>query len=126
MPARSDWVTRTEQLAQQHGVPQDIALRWIAQESGFDVTADNGQAFGLGQITADTARLYGVENVQALSPEQNIQLAFRILLDNFQATGNWQDALSMYHSGVNLQTAARQRRNDGNMSTVDYVRGISG
>ena len=64
---------------------------------------------------------YG-KKVKDLSPQQNIDLGLWILAENYKATGNWRDALSMYHSGVSYDKAGS--RNDGNIATQDYVDSI--
>jgi hypothetical protein len=113
--------------AEKYGVPTDIALRLIHQESGGNpnVGVSKKGAVGPGQIMPTTAARYGAD-VTKLTPEENVDLAMRILADNHARTGNWEDAVSMYHSGHTLADAARLKLNDGNIATTDYTAGVVG
>lgn len=115
-----------QEAAARHGVPEEIALRLAEQESHFNTNSHSGKADGLMQISPGTARLYGVNDVNKLSPAEQADLGFRILADNYKLHGTWPDAVAAYHSGVNLKTAIQQNRTDGNMTTADYVRLIAG
>jgi hypothetical protein len=114
--------------ATKYNIPPEIAGRLfhLESDSGKNPRDSSKGAVGPGQILPSTARAYGVEDLHALTPAQNIDLAMHILSDNYKKSGNWHDAVSMYHSGVDLATAARQHRTDGNMHTVDYVASIVG
>lgn len=132
-PQRRRFVEETESVAAEHGVPNEIALRLIARESTFRPGAisrnpGGNDAIGLGQVTVNTAALYGVsrQELERMPPRENLRFAFRILMDNYRRFGNWEDALSAYHSGVSLSQARRQNRRDTNMATTDYVAGIAG
>ena len=56
------------------------------------------------------------------SPEIQEKVFEKIFGDSVRRHGNLADALSEWHSGVDLKTATAQGRNDGNMSTADYVK----
>ncbi len=56
------------------------------------------------------------------SPEIQEKVFEKIFGDMTKKYGNLQDALSEWHSGVDLRTATAQGRSDGNMSTSDYVK----
>jgi hypothetical protein len=109
--------------ATKYSIPPSIAAALFGTETtgGKNTHTSDKGAIGVGQIMPGTASHYGVTDLHALKPEENIDLAMHILSDNYKATGNWKDALAMYHSGVDLATAARQGRTDGHMRTVDYV-----
>jgi hypothetical protein len=108
--------------AEKYNVPPAIAASLFHTESsgGKNPATSSKGATGPGQIMPATAALYGMD-VKTMTPEQNVDLALRILSDNYKKTGNWQDALSMYHSGVPLAKAIKEGRTDGNMTTSDYV-----
>lgn len=113
--------------AKQIDMPLDVAMRLFDKESGFNPTAESkAGAYGPGQITPATAKLYGVDDIKSLTPEQNVKLAFRILKDNFKKFGNWVDAISAYHSGRSLAAAAAAGASDGLIATKDYVASIAG
>jgi hypothetical protein len=117
-----------ETAAKAHGVPGEIALRLIHQESSGNPNVGKSKkgATGPGQIMPATAAAYGVTDLDSLTPEQNVDLSMRILADNYKKTGNWEDAVAMYHSGRTLAEAVKRGANDGNMSTADYTAGIVG
>lgn len=109
--------------AEKYGVPVGIALNQIQQESGFDPNADSGKALGIAQWTAPTAKARGVN---PLDPVDAIDGTMKYLAELKDKFGTWEDALSIYHSGVPLAKALAQRRTDGNMTTADYVKKIMG
>jgi hypothetical protein len=117
-----------EAAAKKYGVPGDIALRLIHQESSGNPNVGDSKkgAVGPGQIMPATAAKYGISDLHSLKPEDNVDLAMHILSDNYKATGNWEDAVSMYHSGHKLADAARKGLSDGNMRTTDYTASIVG
>jgi hypothetical protein len=106
------------QAATAHGIPVDIAMNLVHTESKFNPKADSGKAHGLGQISYDTAKHLGID-LHAITPEQNLDHAMAILAENYKATGNWHDAVSMYFSGRPLAKAAHA--SDGNTTTLSYV-----
>jgi hypothetical protein len=112
--------------AKKYGVPPAIAASLFHTEtSGGTNHADSSKgAVGPGQIMPATAAGYGVSDLHALKDEDNIDLAMHILSDNYKKTGNWADALAMYHSGHDLKTAAAHNMTDGHMRTTDYVSSI--
>jgi hypothetical protein len=108
--------------AAKYGVPPAIAASLFHTETrgGKDHRVSDKGAMGPGQIMPATAAAYG-KDVTKLSDEDNIDLALHILSDNYKKTGNWADALSMYHSGHDLKTATAHNMTDGHMRTSDYV-----
>jgi hypothetical protein len=74
------------------------------------------RAAGLFQIMEKTAQGLGIDRN---SVEGNIEGGIKLLAENFARTGNWRDAIAMYHSGVTFDEA--KNRTDGGMKTVDYV-----
>jgi soluble lytic murein transglycosylase-like protein len=108
--------------AEKHNVPPNIAAALFHTETSGgrnNKTSDKG-AMGPGQIMPATAAAYG-KDVKSMSPEDNVDLALQILSDNYKRTGNWEDALAMYHSGHDLRTATVRGLSDGHMKTADYV-----
>lgn len=117
--------------AQATGMPVDLVVSLIGnmENRSFSNKASaktrRGRAYGVMQVhDADwdsTAQQRYGKQVKDLSPEQNIDLGLWILAQNYKSTGNWADALSMYHSGVSLAKAKEQKRDDGNIATDQYV-----
>lgn len=125
--------------AQRHGVPEAIAFALIGTESSFrpgveGIVIDNpksmhygDRAIGLGQVMAKTAAEYGITNRKALTPQQELDLAFRYLSDlkKNNKGESWEDAVSRYFSGRNLKTAVAEGANDKLTDVLSYVRGIT-
>jgi hypothetical protein len=79
---------------------------------------------GLGQVMARTAAKYGVADRSKLNAAEQADLAMQIVADNFKATGNWKDAVSMYFTGVPFAKAVKEGRTDGFNTVLQYVGAI--
>ena len=87
------------QVASQHGIPQDLFLRLVTQESGWNATArSHAGAFGLAQLMPATARYLGVN---PNDPRQNLEGGARYLAEQFREFGSWRLALAAYNAGPN-------------------------
>lgn len=83
--------------ARQHGVPEDLFLRLVQQESGFNPNArSNKGALGLAQLMPQTANLLGVD---PYDPVQNLEGGARYLAQQYRKFGNWPHALAAYNAG---------------------------
>jgi len=83
--------------ARRHSIPEDLFLRLVHQESGWNPTAVSHKgATGLAQLMPDTARLLGVD---ALQPAENLDGGARYLRMMHDRFGDWRLALAAYNAG---------------------------
>ncbi|TNC51118.1 lytic transglycosylase domain-containing protein [Rubellimicrobium rubrum] len=83
--------------ARRHAVPEDLFLRLVQQESGWNAGAVSHKgAIGLAQLMPDTARLLGVD---PMDPQQNLEGGARYLRRQFDRFGTWDLALAAYNAG---------------------------
>lgn len=83
--------------AARHGVPGDLFLRLVQQESGWNPQAvSNKGAIGLAQLMPGTARDLGVD---PRDPQANLDGGARYLRMQYDAFGSWQLALAAYNAG---------------------------
>ena len=83
--------------AQKHGVPEDLFLRLVQQESGWNPVAVSSKgATGLAQLMPGTAEKLGVD---ISDPEENLDGGARYLRMMFDKFGSWELALAAYNAG---------------------------
>ena len=83
--------------AMRHGVPTDLFLRLVQQESGWNAKAlSHKGAIGLAQLMPDTAALLGVD---PHDPRQNLDGGARYLAQQYRAFRSWRLALAAYNAG---------------------------
>ncbi|WP_341365721.1 lytic transglycosylase domain-containing protein [Yoonia sp. BS5-3] len=83
--------------ALRHGVPADLFLRLIQQESGWNPAARSTKgALGLAQLMPDTALDLSVD---PLDPAQSLDGGARYLRAQYDAFGSWPLALAAYNAG---------------------------
>jgi hypothetical protein len=83
--------------AKRYGIPPDLFLRQLGQESGFDAGAVSPKgATGVGQLMPGTAAELGVDPTD---PMQNIDGSARYLKQQFDRFGDWKLALAAYNAG---------------------------
>lgn len=83
--------------ARKHGVPEDLFLRLVQQESGWNPVAVSVKgATGLAQLMPETAKILGVDIHDA---EQNLEGGARYLRMMFDKFGTWELALAAYNAG---------------------------
>ena len=94
---KGEFLTTARAAAQRHGIPEDLFLRLVQQESGFNPTAVSPKgATGLAQLMPDTARGLGVD---INDPHQNLDGGARYLKQMYARFGNWRHALAAYNAG---------------------------
>lgn len=83
--------------ARKHGVPEDLFLRLVQQESGWNPNARSHKgAMGLAQLMPGTAATLRVNpNV----PEENLEGGARYLAQQYRTFGTWRLALAAYNAG---------------------------
>ena len=119
---RGPFMAIARDAAARHGVPADLFLRLIQQESGWNATAVSVKgALGLAQLMPQTAAVLGVD---PHDPVQNLEGGARYLRQQYDAFGNWRLALAAYNAGP----GAVQRYGDvpPYSETQNYVRVIWG
>ena len=83
--------------ARRHYIPEDLFLRLIQQESGWNAQARSVKgAMGLAQLMPKTARALGVD---ASDPSQNLEGGARYLRRQYETFGTWRLALAAYNAG---------------------------
>lgn len=83
--------------ARKHGVPEDLFLRLVQQESGWKVRARSHKgAVGLAQLMPGTAAVLGVN---PHDPQQNLEGGARYLKMQYRKFGSWRLALAAYNAG---------------------------
>jgi soluble lytic murein transglycosylase-like protein len=93
----SPWLAHARAAARTHGIPEDLFLRLVQQESGWNPGAVSHKgAIGLAQLMPDTARLLGVN---PHDPRQNLEGGARYLRWQFETFGRWDLALAAYNAG---------------------------
>ncbi len=83
--------------ARRHYIPEDLFLRLVKQESGWNAQAKSVKgAMGLAQLMPQTARALGVD---ASDPSQNLEGGARYLRRQYETFGTWRLALAAYNAG---------------------------
>lgn len=83
--------------AQKYQIPEDLFLRLVQQESGWNQNAVSVKgALGLAQLMPDTARGLGVNPHDAV---QNLEGGARYLKAQYDKFGDWRLALAAYNAG---------------------------
>jgi soluble lytic murein transglycosylase-like protein len=119
---RSQFESAARAAARKHGVPEDLFLRLVTQESGWNPRARSPKgAMGLAQLMPQTAR---VLRVDPSDPHQNLEGGARYLALQYRSFGSWRLALAAYNAGPE----AVQRHNGvpPYRETQGYVRAIMG
>ena len=119
---RGRYLNVARAAARRHGVPEELFLRLVQQESGWqpDAVSHKG-AIGLAQLMPETARRLGVD---PRNPEQNLEGGARYLAQQFRKFKSWRLALAAYNAGPGAVD-----KHDGippYRETRDYVKKIWG
>jgi soluble lytic murein transglycosylase-like protein len=94
---RGEFLEVAKAAARRHGVPEDLFLRLVQQESGWNPSAVSHKgATGLAQLMPATARLVGVD---IDDPADNLDGGARYLRMMYDRFGSWRLALAAYNAG---------------------------
>jgi soluble lytic murein transglycosylase-like protein len=94
---RGEYLNMAKAAARKHSVPEDLFLRLIQQESGWQAAAlSHKGAIGLAQLMPGTAA--GLR-VDPHDPQQNLDGGARYLAIQFREFGTWRLALAAYNAG---------------------------
>ncbi len=94
---RGEYLDMARSAARQHGVPEDLFLRLVQQESNWNPNAKSHKgALGLAQLMPATARALGVDPKK---PQQNLEGGARYLAKQYRKFGSWKLALAAYNAG---------------------------
>jgi len=94
---RGQFLEVARSAARAHGVPEDLFLRLVQQESNWNPTAQSHKgALGLAQLMPQTARLLGVD---PLVPTENLRGGAKYLAQQYRKFGSWRLALAAYNAG---------------------------
>ncbi len=94
---RGLYLETAKAAARRYNVPEDLFLRLIQQESGWNPMAKSPKgATGLAQLMPGTADLLGVD---IDDPEDNLEGGARYLRMMYDKFGSWRLALAAYNAG---------------------------
>ncbi|MCK8484136.1 lytic transglycosylase domain-containing protein [Aliiroseovarius sp. S2029] len=94
---KGEYLALAKAAAQRHGIPQDLFLRLVQQESGWNPRArSHAGAIGLAQLMPFTARKLGVD---PHNPVQNLEGGARYLRQQYDRFRSWKLALAAYNAG---------------------------
>ena len=110
------------EAARRHGVPEDLFLRLVQQESGWNSGAvSNKGATGLAQLMPETAARLGVNPGD---PQENLDGGARYLRMMYDRFGDWKLALAAYNAGP--EAVEKYGGVPPYAETANYVRSIIG
>lgn len=119
---RSDYIPHAREAARKYGIPEDLFLRLVQQESGWNPQARSHKgATGLAQLMPGTAAKLGVN---PHDPVQNLHGGARYLRMMYNQFGNWRLALAAYNAGPGAVT--KYGGIPPYRETMNYVRVIAG
>jgi len=94
---KGEFLTHARSAARKHNVPEELFLRLVQQESGWNPGAVSHKgALGLAQLMPQTARLLGVD---PHDPIQNLEGGARYLSWQYRKFKSWPLALAAYNAG---------------------------
>ena len=94
---KGEYLGMARTAARKHGVPEDLFLRLIQQESGWNAGAkSNKGALGLAQLMPATARTL---RVNPRVPRENLEGGARYLRQQYDRFHSWRLALAAYNAG---------------------------
>ncbi|SEN91466.1 Transglycosylase SLT domain-containing protein [Pseudorhodobacter antarcticus] len=94
---KGEFLPVAKAAARKHSIPEDLFLRLVQQESGWNPSAkSHAGATGLAQLMPGTAKFLGV-NIN--DPHQNLEGGARYLRMMYNKFGSWRLALAAYNAG---------------------------
>ncbi len=94
---RGQFLDHARNAARKHNVPEDLFLRLVQQESGWNPHAVSHKgALGLAQLMPQTAKILGVN---PHDPLQNLEGGARYLSWQYRKFKSWRLALAAYNAG---------------------------
>lgn len=94
---RGKYLNMAREAARRHNVPEELFLRLVQQESGWNPRAKSHKgALGLAQLMPATARTLGVD---PHDPYQNLEGGARYLSQQYRTFKSWRLALAAYNAG---------------------------
>ena len=119
---RGEYLEMARAAARQHGVPEDLFLRLVQQESNWNPRARSHKgAMGLAQLMPATARYLRVD---PNDPRENLEGGARYLAEQYREFGSWRLALAAYNAGP--QAVRKHNGVPPYRETRNYVRIIWG
>ena len=119
---KGEYLAVARTMASKHGIPEDLFLRLVQQESGWNPGAVSHKgATGLAQLMPGTAQKLGVD---IHDPHQNLEGGARYLKMMYQKFGSWRLALAAYNAGPGA--VAKYGGVPPYRETKNYVRIIHG
>ncbi|WP_461307475.1 lytic transglycosylase domain-containing protein [Albidovulum sp.] len=119
---RGRYLALARAAALRHGVPEDLFLRLVQRESGWNPSARSHKgARGLAQLMPATARRLGVDPDD---PRANLDGGARYLRMMYDRFGDWRLALAAYNAGP--EAVERHGGVPPYDETRGYVRAILG
>jgi soluble lytic murein transglycosylase-like protein len=119
---RGPYLDMARSAARRHGVPEELFLRLVNQESRFNAKAESHKgALGLAQLMPGTAKTLGVD---PKVPFENLDGGARYLAEQYRTFGNWRLALAAYNAGPDA--VKKYRGVPPYKETQGYVRAIWG
>lgn len=119
---RGEYLAMAKAAARKYGVPEDMFLKLVQQESGWNPGAVSPRgAVGLAQLMPGTAEHLGVDET---NPKDNLEGGARYLSMMFTRFGSWKLALAAYNAGPQAVEAAGGIPNFE--ETQNYVAAILG
>jgi soluble lytic murein transglycosylase-like protein len=94
---KGQYLSVAKAAARKHSIPEDLFLRLVQQESGWNSSAkSHAGATGLAQLMPGTAKVLGVD---IHDPHQNLDGGARYLRMMYNKFGSWRLALAAYNAG---------------------------
>ena len=119
---KGQYLSSAREAARRHGIPEDLFLRLVQQESGWNPGAVSHKgATGLAQLMPATARRLGVDPT---NPQDNLNGGARYLRMMYDRFGDWKLALAAYNAGP--EAVAKHGGIPPYAETKGYVRAIYG
>jgi hypothetical protein len=123
---RNTYIALARKYARQRGIPEDIYLAQLNQESHFNPTARSyADARGIAQIVPkwhpDVNPNMKGNQLPGINPEWDIAYSTNLMASHFKKYGSWERALSAYNSG---RPDAYKDPNFSGGQTYNYVKKI--